>query len=75
MEMVRGMYYYNNYREKEYFDNPKAYEWHTAFVEAVEQKLADSIGKRQVHLLSREERENMVRRGVVFAEHMKKEKE
>lgn len=69
MEMVRGMYYYNNYREEEYFKNPKAYERHTAFVEGVEQKLADFIGRKQVHFLSGEEREEMARRGVKFIEH------
>lgn len=74
MEMVRGMYYYNNYREEGYFKTPKAYERHTEFVEGIEQKLADFIGRRRVHLLSAQEREAAKARGIKFVEHMKKEK-
>ncbi len=73
MEMVRGMYYYNNYREEEYFKTGKAYKTHTEFVEGVEQKLADFIGKKQVRLLSRGERETMGDKGVKFIEHKTEE--
>ena len=73
MEMVRGMYYYNNYREEEYFQDKEAYDRHTEFVEGIEQKLAESIGKGKVYLLSRQEREAMQNQGTKFIEHAKKE--
>lgn len=73
MEMVRGMYLYNNYREEEYFKTPKAYERHTGFVKGIEQKLTDFIGKRKVQLLSGSEREAMKNKGIKFIEHRGKE--
>lgn len=69
MEMVRGMYYYNNYREEEYFKNSEAYQEHTEFVEGIEKKLADFIGRKKVHLLSSAEREAMRATGIKFVEH------
>lgn len=69
MEMVRGMYYYNNYREEEYFGNPKAYQEHTKFVEGIEQKLADFIGRKKVYLLSSQDREAAKATGIKFVEH------
>lgn len=73
MEMVRGMYYYNNYQDKEDFKNAKAYERHTEFVEGIEQKLADFIGRRKVHLLSREEREALAEKDAKFIHHRENE--
>lgn len=73
MEMVRGMYYYNNYREEEYFISDKAYGVHTEFVEGIEQKLADFIGRKTVYLLSASERETMMHKGVKFIQHQSEE--
>lgn len=68
MEMVRGMYNYNNYREEEYFKSGKAYNDHTKSVKKIEQNLADFIAGKTIYLLSAKEREAMKKKGVQFSE-------
>ncbi|MBI2041659.1 MAG: hypothetical protein HYT20_01390 [Candidatus Nealsonbacteria bacterium] len=69
MEMVRGMYLYNNYREEEYFNSKEAHKEHTKFVKRIEQNLADFVAGKTVYLLSAKEREAMKKKGVQFSEY------
>ncbi|MDO8559138.1 MAG: hypothetical protein Q7R84_02295 [bacterium] len=73
MEMVRGMYNYNNYREEEYFKSEKAYKDHTKFVKRIEQNLTDFVAGKTVYLLDAKEREAMKKKGVQFSEQELKE--
>ncbi|MFH1820304.1 MAG: hypothetical protein ABH805_00025 [Candidatus Nealsonbacteria bacterium] len=56
MDMIRGMFYYNNYREEEYFNSKKAYRVHNRYVEAIEKELTEFIGDKTVFFLSQKEK-------------------
>lgn len=73
MEMIRGMFYYNNYPQEGYFKTAKAENAHAKTMKEAEENLSELIGKKKVYLFSSQEREAARATGIKFVEHRQKE--
>ena len=69
LEMVRVIYDYNNYREREAFKNARAYRTHTGIIGNIEEELTETVSGKDLMMISREERESMKAQGITFVEH------
>ena len=69
MEMVRGIYEYNNYWFETPFASEDAYETHNEFIGKIESRFERSISGKQLSLISSNERETMKEQNISFVRH------
>ena len=69
MEYVRGMYNYNNYQFEETFSSKQAFRRHGRILDGITRELERAVSGKEIVMLARAEREQMVGQGVAFIEH------